>query len=300
MIYDDGTNVGINTTSPVAKLTILSPSTGRVLGANTDFVIFSNDTASLGALAEIRFNFSVYPATSITAKYSEYTEGPPTRVGGDLIFGTKTSADAGMQERMVIKNNGNVGIGIPSPNAKLHIANLDSGADGLEYQRWSYTSGSTGTYDLILKQTVTSGVVRYNFSMRNAATAYNNVLVLDRGSVGIGTTDPAYKLDVDGTIRATGDVIAYSDVRVKENVQTVENALSKVISLRGVTYTRNDIEDKSRKIGVIAQEVLEVLPEVVQQDNEGNYSVSYGNIVGLLIEAIKEQQNEIKNLKNKL
>jgi hypothetical protein len=132
------------------------------------------------------------------------------------------------------------------------------------------------------------------------ATSYDLILQPNGSNVGIGDTTPSYKLDVDGTIRATGDVIAYSDARVKENVQTVENALSKVISLRGVTYNRNDVEDKSRKIGVIAQEVLEVLPEVVQQDNEGKYSVSYGNIVGLLIEAIKEQQNEIKKLKDRL
>jgi hypothetical protein len=114
--------------------------------------------------------------------------------------------------------------------------------------------------------------------------------------IGIGDTTPSYKLDVTGTIRATGNVIAYSDARVKDNVETIDNALDKVNQLRGVSYTRNDIEDESTCIGVIAQEVLEVIPEVVHLDDEGKYSVAYGNMVGLLIEAVKEQDKKIERL----
>ena len=103
-----------------------------------------------------------------------------------------------------------------------------------------------------------------------------------------------------GSITAGGDVTAYSDARVKENVHTVENALDKTLRMRGVTYNRTDSDDKKTKVGVIAQEMLEVLPEVVNQDNAGMYNVSYGNIVGVLIEAIKEQQQQIEDLKSKL
>jgi hypothetical protein len=105
---------------------------------------------------------------------------------------------------------------------------------------------------------------------------------------------------IDGTVTATGDVIAYSDARVKENVHTIENALDKTLKLRGVTYNRTDVEDKSTKIGVIAQEIMEVLPEVVSEDETGMYGVSYGNLTAVLIEAIKEQQKQIEELRNEL
>jgi hypothetical protein len=97
------------------------------------------------------------------------------------------------------------------------------------------------------------------------------------------------------------DIVAYSDARVKENVQVIENALDKVKALRGVTFTRNDIDDKEKRhAGVIAQEVLAVMPELVTGDEESRYSVAYGNMVGLLIEAIKEQQLQIEELRSKL
>jgi hypothetical protein len=103
-----------------------------------------------------------------------------------------------------------------------------------------------------------------------------------------------------GSWTASGDLIAYSDARVKTDVATIENALEKVLSLRGVTYVRTDGEDHSQKIGVIAQEVQKILPQVVHEQQDGMLGVSYGNIVGVLIEAIKEQQKEIEELKAKL
>jgi hypothetical protein len=103
--------------------------------------------------------------------------------------------------------------------------------------------------------------------------------------------------NVYGALVATGDITAFSDRRVKENITTVDNALDKVTKLRGVYYTRTDIEDKSQKIGVIAQEIQEVLPQVVSESDKGILVVSYGNITGVLIEAIKEQQTQIEELK---
>lgn len=109
------------------------------------------------------------------------------------------------------------------------------------------------------------------------------------GNVGIGVDNPSSKLEVDGDIYATGDVTASSDRRLKTDIKHIENALDKVCSLGGYTYVMNDKPSS----GLIAQEVLEVLPEVVHGSEETNYSLAYGNIVGLLVEAIKELKEKI-------
>ena len=94
---------------------------------------------------------------------------------------------------------------------------------------------------------------------------------------------------------ALGKALPSSDERLKENVHTIENALEKVSALRGVTFDFK--EDKQKQIGFIAQEVEEVIPEAVGERPDGYKGVAYGNLVGLLVEAIKEQQEQINQLK---
>jgi hypothetical protein len=106
----------------------------------------------------------------------------------------------------------------------------------------------------------------------------------------------------ESTVTASGDIVAYSDRRIKENIKPIENALSKTLSLQGVTYNRIETEaDKSTKIGFIAQDVLDVLPEVVTHNLDSDiYGVSYGNVTALLVEAIKELKAEVNDLKSRL
>jgi hypothetical protein len=116
-------------------------------------------------------------------------------------------------------------------------------------------------------------------------------------SVNTGNTLVARDVSGDftaGSITAT-QYTSTSDISLKKNVSTIENALKKVLSLRGVEYDR--IESGEHQIGVIAQEVEKIIPEVVYGDEIK--SVAYANIVALLIEAIKEQQKEIEELKKK-
>jgi len=101
--------------------------------------------------------------------------------------------------------------------------------------------------------------------------------------------------NLSGSFTATGNITAYSDERLKENVETIEGALDKVSQMRGVMYDK----DGERGTGVIAQEMQQVMPEVVMDSGRGDYlSVAYGNLVGVLIESIKELKAEIEALKD--
>ena len=106
-------------------------------------------------------------------------------------------------------------------------------------------------------------------------------------------------VNVDGAIVATGNVTAFSDINLKKDIEVIPNALDKALQIRGLTFNRTDIEC-DRQSGVIAQEVEEVLPEVVTTNEKGIKSVAYGNMVGLLIEAIKDLKEEVETLKDEI
>lgn len=110
--------------------------------------------------------------------------------------------------------------------------------------------------------------------------------------------NPSTGLISTAALTATGDVtaanfVSSSDIRLKGNIEDIDGAINKVMQLRGVSYVKQD----RKEIGVIAQEIEEVIPEVVHTAADGYKSVAYGNIVGLLIEAIKDLQTQVDELK---
>ena len=130
----------------------------------------------------------------------------------------------------------------------------------------------------------------------------NSTVAGPDGPPGPSGTSNAYATAMNQHVRTTDSptfatVNITSDARTKKDVNTIDNALGKVNNLRGVEFTR--IADEKRSIGVIAQELEEILPELVATDNEGMKSVNYAQITGVLIEAVKELFKEIEILKNK-
>jgi len=136
-------------------------------------------------------------------------------------------------------------------------------------------------------------VIRAADNSTARASFGGDVKLYHNGSVKLATTSTG--VSVTGDMTASGNVTAYSDERLKSSVETIPDALSKVLSVRGVTFTMNG----ERGTGVIAQELEQVLPEAVFDNEDGMKSVAYGNITGLLIEAIKELSAKVEELENK-
>ena len=107
-------------------------------------------------------------------------------------------------------------------------------------------------------------------------------------------------VNVTGTLTASTEVTVSSDVRFKSNIETIDSALDKVKAMRGVYFDKHGAEDR-RSVGVIAQEMQEVMPEVVVTDDteDKHLSVAYGNLVGVLIEAVKELSDKVEKLEAK-
>ena len=101
-------------------------------------------------------------------------------------------------------------------------------------------------------------------------------------------------ISVSGSVTATGDITAYSDARLKADVETITGALDRVRKLRGVTFSRR--ETGNRGVGLIAQELALIVPEAVMTHEDGLLSVAYGNLVGVLIEAVKDLADKVERL----
>jgi hypothetical protein len=131
-----------------------------------------------------------------------------------------------------------------------------------------------------------------------ATVAFKNLLLNPfGGNIGIGSiTAPTHKLEVNGSVAGVGPYQDISDRRYKTNITPLDNALERVMRLRGVSFDWRQAEfpdlnfNKGRQVGFIAQEVERVLPEVVFKDERGMYTMAYSSVVPLLVEAIKQQQ----------
>ena len=131
--------------------------------------------------------------------------------------------------------------------------------------------------------------------LKSGTRIYGTATIDTSITVGSGVTITTNGITVVGVITST-DFNSTSDLSLKTNIQTIPNPIDKILQINGVTF--NWRENNKPSVGIIAQEIEKIFPELVQGENPK--TVNYNGLIGLLIEAVKEQQTEINNLKDKL
>jgi chaperonin cofactor prefoldin len=191
----------------------------------------------------------------------------------------------------VIDTSGNVGVGTNAPSTLLEAKGeiKSSGAAS------ALTFVNTANQAVSWKWNADASGAHFSDSVGNATNA---LFVAANGRVGIGTATPAAKLEVAGGIKCVGAVDTSSDARFKLNIQPLSDALVQTLRLRGVSYDWNRAKfpnkgfDDRHQLGFIAQEVREILPDVVSEDADGYLSIGYTAIIPVLAEAVKELKQQ--------
>jgi len=237
-----------------------------------------------------------------TAAGSQGFQGPQGLQGFLGPQGTTGAGAPGAQGAIGFQGvQGNQGTGGTGTTSSVDVANIY--ASGLQTTALFVTfvqggSGNRTLYATTGANPAGSSVSNFFYQASTSKLTVENIDVdgnLDVEGNLTGGSDGV--VNVSGSLTATNDITTNSDERLKENVIDIENALTKVLAMRGVEY--NLIGESDKKIGLIAQEVENIIPQVVNTDEATTLkSVAYGNVVSVLIEAIKEQQAQIDQLKN--
>jgi len=183
----------------------------------------------------------------------------------------------------------------------------EGGAGGLIIRASTLTLLADNTSEEFLVATENAGVDIYYNDVKKFETTSGGVNISGSlyvsGSYGAGLG----AISASGDIVADGDVVAYhsSDERLKDNIQVIKGSLDKIDGIRGVEFDWNDkspgwAKERGHDVGVIAQEVQKVLPDVVQERTNGYLGVDYKRLIPLLIESVKELKQEVEDLKKKV
>ena len=337
--YTSG-NVGIGTNSPQGTLHVSSGTAGDcrlILQADTD-----NNNEDDNPRIEFWQDGSIQEsAIGMTSNRLNLWNSVGS---GGIAFHTNTvDGYINAIERMTITSTGEVGIGATVPARLFHVNGTSRFEGEVEWYKagqstshanfganrdWYIRSGVAGGKVVIQDASTASyvgigtsspgykldvnGDINLTGSLRIGGVAQTfgggggsggewvivntNEIHYSLGNVGIGLSNPNYPLHVSGDIYATGNVTAYSDKRKKTNLRIIEDSVKKLEQINGYTYDK----DGTEYTGLIAQEVLHILPQAVVGSEEEGYGLAYGNMVGILVEAIKELSNEVKILKEKL
>ena len=312
-IFSSNVNVSGATTVGTA-LSVIGPTKLNTHLAVTGVSTFSGDVLVSG-IATVSNGPLIIGAASSTGTASQ----PLQVTGGAYVSGNLGIGTTNPSVALQLSPNAsisNVGSGITlagTVGSALTVAQFFYSNTNSSYLRIKATRNTDGsnwlsasTKLINITDVTEQGYIEYNPNGSLSGMAFGTGVTewarfLSGGNLGIGTTNPTSKLHVVGDVLVTGittstDFNSSSDINLKDNIRKIENPIDKVLQLDGVTF--NWKSNQRPSVGVIAQQVEKVLPQLVS----GDYSktVNYNGLIGLLIECIKEQQNEIDAIKKKL
>jgi hypothetical protein len=275
LIYVDATYVTVTAPSFGSYTHFNSNGDFTVSGIITNNYIEYTSGVKSPRPADIKSNsihgFNSYGSTDFPGAYYTGWTVKGATVGAQLAVSWNTEED-GTKTNVFVRAN-------------------DDTTDPTEWSTWEQVLTKNGNYILPTAQGGTGLGGTTPFTQYGIMYASTTTALATGSDL---TFDPATKAMV-----CKGNITGYSDSRLKKNIKVIDSALEKVNQLHGYTFDRIDI-DNTRQTGVIAQEVLKVLPEAVSENADGIYSVAYGNMVGLLIESIKELTQQVADLKSQL
>lgn len=319
MIYNTGSHVGIGTTSPFHTLDVENTrdeQSAAIRGVSsttgTDQLVHgvwgetsSQATQSAGS--------GVFGHAKSPAGASSGVKGEAAGSEGMGVYGYATHEDGenyGVYGKTLSPNGyagyfeGGQGVLVTRPTSSHGMVRIQNSLDGDNEASIGFWEGQDAGFPDVW----TAGVGGYSCT-NDFIIARDGVrfLITPDGNVGLGTEDPGTdRLRVEGSACATGGWNTCSDLRFKEGVKGIGDALTKVVQLRGVSFNwkTHEYENKGfpegEHFGVIAQEAEEILPQVVRESSAGEKAVAYAEIIPLLIEAIKTQQGEIESLRSEI
>ena len=223
-------------------------------------------------------NFSVGVNSPVNA-YKFYVNGL-TRLNGSL----SVVGGADFTGSVTVRSSANVDLGLNINNASYIKFNGDKNSTYTGGVQWISRDVNTSNTFLIASLD--------NIYVNNNQT--DIIFNTYRNLPNVTNLDETLRVKGDGNVVVAGSLVSNSDIRLKTNIKPIEDSLNKVMNLRGVEYDR--VDTNSHQLGLIAQEVEKVIPEIVHGDS--TKSIAYDSLIPVLIEAIKELKNEIEELKN--